>query len=98
MLITNITHYLNPHGNIAKDMPEEAREFATFLTMIIEASSDFDSEMGYNTGIKCHQTNCQGTILSRLIIEEGHEIFWWCPVCQNEGIIAEWEGSKWDRS
>lgn len=98
MLISKISHFLNEQGNIVKGMPKEARELAFFLTFIIEATTNFDSEDGYNTGIRCNKKNCQGKIQSRLLIEENNEIYWRCPVCSNAGIISEWEGTKWDRS
>ena len=99
MFITNITHLLNHQGDIPKDMPQEARELASFLTFVIEATTDFDSEAwGFETGIRCNQKDCKGMIESWLILEENHEIYWHCPICGIEGIISEWEGTKWDRS
>jgi hypothetical protein len=92
MLTTNITHFLNPHGNIARDMPSEARELASFLFLIIEDTTAFEAEAwGFETKIRCNQKNCQGKIHSRLLIEQDHEIYWWCPVCKNEGIISDWK-------
>jgi len=80
-------------------MPSEAIELASFLTLIIEDVTDFDKEAwGFETDVRCNQTDCQGRIHSRLLIEEDHEIYWWCPVCKNEGIITEWEGTQWDGS
>ena len=79
-------------------MPSEAKELASFLTHIIEASTDFDSESGYSTEITCINKGCKGIIQSRLLIEKDHEIYWQCPECKEEGIITEWEGSRWDNS
>lgn len=99
MYITNLTHFLTDRGDIPKEMPQESRELASFLTLIIEETTDFESDAwGFETQIRCNQTNCQGRIHSRLLIEEDHEIYWWCPECRNEGIISEWEGTKWDQS
>ena len=97
MFITNIHHFLNEQGDIPKDMPQEGRELASYLTFIIEATTDFESEHGLETGVRCNQKDCQGIIQSRLLIEENSEIFWQCPECGNEGIISEWAGTKWDR-
>jgi len=98
MFITNITHLLDDQGDIPNDMPQKARELASFLTFIIEAATDFESEDGFETGVRCNQKGCQGMIQSWLLLEENHEIYWHCPECGNEGIISEWEGSKWDSS
>jgi len=24
------------------------------------------------------------------------EIHWYCPDCENEGVISGWQGTKWD--
>jgi len=98
MLISNISHFLNPHGNIVRDMPSEARELASFLTLIIEATTDFESESGFSTELPCNDKECSGTTHSRLLIEKDHEIYWWCSKCKEEGIITEWEGTHWDQS
>lgn len=98
MYHSNITHFLNPHGNIVKDMPKEALEMAAFLTFIIEATTDFESEAGFETEVGCLNKECQGIIQSRLLLEVDNEIYWWCPVCGEEGKITEWEGSQWDGS
>ena len=67
MFITNITHLLNHQGDIATEMPQEARELASFLTFIIEAATDFNSKAwGFETGVRCNQKDCQGIINSRL--------------------------------
>ena len=98
MFISNITHFLNKSGGITKDMPSEAKEMASLLTLIIEASTDFESESGFSTEINCINKGCKGIIRSTILFEENNEIFWQCPVCGEEGIITEWEGSRWDRS
>lgn len=98
MLISNITHFLNPHGNIAKDMPSEVTDLATFLTLVIEATTDFNSESGFSTRLPCLDKKCKGIIHSRLLIEKDHEIYWQCDFCVQEGILTEWEGTIWDNS
>lgn len=98
MLISNITHFLNPHGKIAKDMPSEVKELAIFLTLFIEATTDFNSESGYTTELPCIDKKCRGTNHSRLLIEKDHEIYWRWDNCEQEGKITEWEGTHWDNS
>lgn len=53
MYITNFTHYLDEEGNIPTTMPKEARELANFLALVIDASTDYESESGFETGIRC---------------------------------------------
>jgi hypothetical protein len=26
------------------------------------------------------------------------EIHWYCPKCQNEGVISHWQGTRWDNN
>jgi len=98
MFHTNLTHFLNKSGGIAKDMPAEAKELASFLTLIIEEASDFESDKGFDTGITCLNKGCKGIIQSRVLVEKDSEIYWQCPVCKEEGMITEWEGTRWDKS
>lgn len=79
-------------------MPSEAKELASYLTFIIAAITDFESESGFSTEVTCINKGCKGIIQGRLLIEEDHEIYWWCPECKEEGVISEWEGSRWDKS
>ncbi len=71
-------------------MPREAKELVSYLTLIIEAATDFESEAwGFETEIRCNQTDCRGKRHSRPVVEEDREIYWWCPERKNEGIITE---------
>jgi hypothetical protein len=27
---------------------------------------------------------------------KNEEIHWYCPECENEGVISEWQKTKWD--
>ncbi len=96
MYITNFTHYLDEDGIIPTTMPEEARELANFLALVIDASTDYESESGFETGIRCFKEGCDGTIQSEFLFDQNHEIHWRCNRCDNEGIISEWEDSRWD--
>jgi len=68
------------------------------LTLVIEATTDFESESGFSTELPCIDKKCKGTTQSRLLIEKDHEIYWCCEKCGEEGIITEWEGTHWDQS
>ena len=97
MYITNFTHYLDPEGNIPITMPKEARELANFLALVIDASTDYESESGFETGIRCFNEGCEVTIQNEFLFDQNHEIHWKCNKSDNEGLISVLEGSKWDR-
>ncbi len=96
MYVTKMTHFLDEQGNIPKQMPKEARELASFLALVIDATTDYESESGFETGIRCFKKGCDGMIQSQILFDEDDEIHWLCPKCKNEGVISEWEGTKWD--
>jgi len=39
MYISNILHFLDESGNIAKEMPKEGREMAGFLVLVIDSAT-----------------------------------------------------------
>ncbi len=96
MYISNFTHFLDEQGNIPTTMPKEARELANFLALIIDAATDYESESGFETAIRCFNRGCEGTVQSIILIDQDYVIHWRCNACENEGIISEWEDSRWD--
>ncbi len=48
------------------------------------------------TGIRCFRKKCEGTITSGILPEENDAIHWNCTNCVNEGVISNWQGTKWD--
>lgn len=95
-LVTNITHYLNEKGEMA-EMPAAARKLASFLVLLIDQTTSVGSVNFDDTGIRCRAKKCEGFILSR-ITEDGEEIAWHCPVCGHNGVIRNWQNTKWDKS
>ena len=96
MYISNFNHFLNEDGNIPTTMPKEARELANFLALVIDASTDYESENGFETAIRCFNVGCVGSIQSNILFDQNHEIHWQCNKCDNKGIISEWENCRWD--
>jgi hypothetical protein len=68
----------------ARASPRHCR-LACFLALIV------DSE----TSIRF--VGCQGSIVSRLVKDTG-AISWCCPACGHNGVIVDWQGTKWDQS
>lgn len=93
MYINNMLHCLDDSGNIPKEMPAEARKLSSFLTLIIDETTQPLSGK-HSEGLRCFVKGCHGTISSH-ISHEG-TIDWKCSVCENEGKISDWQGTKWD--
>lgn len=97
MLISNLTHFLNDQGNIPTQMPKEARELANFLALIVDVTTQTMPSTLTSTEIRCFEKGCHGVVKSAKRQKES-EIHWYCPDCENEGVIRQWEGTKWDNN
>jgi len=93
--ITDLSHFLDGDGEIAKAMPKEAREKASFFTLLVDAATSVD-DYELKTGIRCFKPACEGKIFVRMPEDSGIE--WHCLMCGVSGIINNWQGSKWDNS
>jgi len=98
MYITKLSHFFNEDGEIPTDMPIEARELGNFLALLVDTTTDFESEPGFDSRVTCLNKGCKGIVRSTILFDENDEIYWECPVCKEAGTISEWEGSKWDNS
>ena len=95
MYITNIQHLLDASEKMSEEMPKEARELIGFLTLIIDTTTKILPQTLTSTDVRCFQKGCSGTIKSALRPDTS-EIHWYCPDCENEGVISEWQKTKWD--
>ncbi len=90
-----MTHFLDDQGNIPKQMPREARELASFMALVVDATTKTMPSTLTSTEIRCFKKSCHGLVKSALS-PDGKEIHWYCAECENEGVISEWQGTKWD--
>ena len=95
MYISNLTHFLDEQGNIAKGMHIEGREMASFLALIVDQTTKDYNPPAMATDIRCHNKKCAGTIEVG-IDSETEEIEWWCTHCEEAGKISGWQKTKWD--
>lgn len=97
MYISNLTHFLDEKGNIPKIMPREAREMASFFALVVDFTTKTKPSTLTPTGIRCFRKGCHGMINSK-IKPDKQDIHWYCPECENEGVISHWQKTKWDNS
>ena len=93
MYISNMQHFLDKKGDIPKQMPKEARELASFLALVIDTTTKNSPFTLTQTDIRCFEKGCHGITKSALRPDTG-EIHWYCPVCENEGLISNWQGTS----
>ena len=97
MYITNLTHFLDETGKIPIQMPKEARELASFFALVVDTTTKKNPTTLTSTDIRCFNNGCFG-LIKTAIRSDNEEIHWYCPECENEGVISEWQGSNWDNS
>ena len=90
-----MTHFLDETGNIPKQIPKEARELASFMALVVDNTTKSSPQTLTSTDIRCFEKGCQGLIKSE-ILSKKDDIHWVCTKCQNEGVISNWQNSKWD--
>jgi hypothetical protein len=95
MYITNIQHLLDASVKMQKEMPKEVRDLIGFLKLVINTTTKILPHTLTTTDIPCFRKSCDGLIKTALRLSN-EEIHWYCPKCENEGIISGWQGTKWD--
>ena len=95
MYISNMTHFLDETGNIPKQMPGEAGELASFLTLVIDTTTKNSPFTLTQTEIRCFEKGCKDLIKSE-VMKKNNDIHWVCSKCENEGRISGWKLTKWD--
>ena len=95
MYITNIQHLLDASAKMPNEMPKEARELISFLKLIIDITTKNVPHTLTATDVRCFEKGCNGMIKTALR-PDTEEIHWYCPDCENEGLISNWQGTKWD--
>ena len=95
MYITNIQHLLDASAKMPNEMPKEARELISFLTLIIDITTKNLPHTLTATDVRCFEKRCNGMIKTALR-PDTEEIHWYCPDCENEGLISNWQGTRWD--
>jgi hypothetical protein len=96
MYITNIRHLADASAKMSQEMPEEPRELFELLTRIIEKTTRTLPATLTTTDVECNTKSCDGLIKSALRPDTS-EIHWYCPQCEREGLINNWQGTKWDQ-
>ena len=96
MYITNIRHLIEASHKMAEEMPSEARDLIGFLTQIIASTTITIPNTLTSSEVQCNSKGCEGFIKSALR-PDTEEIHWYCPECEKEGLINNWQETQWDK-
>lgn len=97
MHISQMRHFLNEKGNIPTEMHKDARQMAGFLAMVIDTTTLTRPSTLTSSDVRCIKKACHGMIKTSLNQRAGR-IHYFCPECENEGIISNWDNTKWDNT
>jgi hypothetical protein len=99
--ITDITHLLDESGSLPPDLPAPARNLVKHFGALISAASPSQPGVATATGVTCrrrpNRRPCRGEIVAA-IEPDSLAIVWQCSVCDDAGLIQNWQGTSWDHS
>ena len=96
--IIDITHYLS-NNKLKTKMSVPAKKYAEYIECIITITTINKSGIEHKTTISCkrrpHRKPCTGKLI--VYCESStSKITCYCPVCGDNGIISNWQGTRWD--
>jgi len=95
MLVSDLNHFLD----LPQDRPGPARRLAGHLSDIVRAATAGDAGTAWESALPCRRRPANRRCPGRMIVartEAGAPIRWQCSVCDDEGMISNWEDSAFD--
>jgi hypothetical protein len=95
MLVTDLSHFLD----MPEDTPGPARRLAEHLGNIVRAATAGDAGTAWESALPCRRRPANRRCPGRMIVlrtQAGAPIRWQCSVCDDEGVISNWEDSAFD--
>jgi hypothetical protein len=95
MLVTDLHHFLD----LPDDTPGPARRLAEHLGHIVRAATAGDTGAAWETALPCRRRPGNRACPGRMIVlrtEPETPIPWQCSVCDDAGVISNWEDSLFD--
>jgi hypothetical protein len=95
MLVTDLHHFLD----LPPDTPGPARRLAEHLSNIVRAATAGDAGTAWKSALPCRRRPANRRCPGRMIVlrtEPAAPIRWQCSVCDDQGVISNWEDSPFD--
>ena len=92
MLVTDLHHFLD----LPPDTPGPARRLAEHLSNIVRAATAGDAGTTWESALPCRRRPANRRCPGQMIVlrdRAATPIRWQCSVCDDEGIISNWEDS-----
>lgn len=94
-MVTDLHHYLD----MPPDTPGPAQRLAEHLSNIVRAATAGDAGTAWESMLPCRRRPANRACPGRMIVlrtEAGAPIRWQCSVCDDTGVISNWEDSLFD--
>jgi hypothetical protein len=95
MLVTDLHHFLD----LPPDTPGPARRLAEQLGNIVRAATAGDAGTAWESALPCPRRPANRRCPGRMIVlrtEPGAPIRWQCSLCDDQGVISNWEDTPFD--
>lgn len=95
MLVSDLHHFLD----LPQDTPGPARRLAEHLSNIVRAGTAGDTGTAWESALPCRRRPANRRCPGRMIVlrtEPGTPIRWQCSICDEAGVISNWEDSPFD--
>ena len=95
MLVTDLRHLLD----LPPAAPGPARRLAEHFSNIVRAATAGDAGTAWETELPCRRRPANRACPGRMIVihtQPGAPIRWQCSVCDDAGVISNWEDSAFD--
>jgi hypothetical protein len=95
MLVTDLHHFLD----LSSDTPGPTRRLAEHLNDIVRAATAGDAGTAWESALPCRRRPANRRCPGRIIVlrtEPAVPIRWQCSVCDDTGMISNWEDSPFD--
>jgi len=94
--MVDLRHYLTPAGAFA-EMPSRARILAEyFASIVVDATVNIDEPPAVRCRRRPDHRRCVGVLMCYPTSDETDSIYWFCPVCSDNGFIRGWQNTLWD--
>jgi hypothetical protein len=95
VMVTDLQHFLD----LPPDTPGPARRLAEQLGNIVRAATSGDAGTAWETALPCRRRPANRACPGRMIVlrtEPDTPIRWQCSVCDDTGMISNWQDSPFD--
>jgi len=94
-MVTDLHHVLD----LPPEVPAPARRLAEQLRDIVRAATAGDADTAWETALPCRRRPAHRACPGRMVVlrtEPAMPIRWQCSVCDDAGVISNWEDSPFD--